>query len=124
MSVTAQSKRPNLDPFRRWLRNMSQARDEVLVRAPGDRIYGEPNPAAQEATNHWECALLSQVAYLKAEEIKAVMVPTATRTPRSEPLSRISLPRRKPYFEMRVGSFWISFPQRIWTRLSSESICA
>jgi hypothetical protein len=103
MSVTAQSRRPNLDPFRRWLRNMSQARDEVLVRAPGDRIYGEPRPAAQEATNHWECALLSQVAYLKAEEIKAVMVPTASLT--SAQRTAVSNQPTAPQARLRDGGW-------------------
>jgi hypothetical protein len=45
----------------------SQTSEQVSVRAPGHRVYGDPAPVKQEAANHWEFALLSYVAYSKVE---------------------------------------------------------
>ncbi|MFT4438842.1 lipase family protein [Caballeronia sp. 15715] len=72
MSIVAPSPKGLIpESILRFWRNMSQRRDQVLVRNPGERIYGAPLPVAQEAFKHWECALLSQLAYINAETIKA-----------------------------------------------------
>lgn len=34
-------------------------------------MYGEPVPVQKEAGRHWQFALLSEVAYLKVEELEA-----------------------------------------------------
>jgi len=58
------------ESVRRFLKNTRQTPEEVLIREPGERIYGAPVHASAEAQKHWEYALLSQIAYEKAEAIK------------------------------------------------------
>jgi pimeloyl-ACP methyl ester carboxylesterase len=43
--------------------SLSQTSDEVLVREPGHRLYGDPKSVAVEAVKHWEFAILSDAAY-------------------------------------------------------------
>ncbi|SAK66546.1 hypothetical protein AWB78_02419 [Caballeronia calidae] len=74
MSVTTPTKENSFAAdCRRYLRNLKQTQEEVLVRAPGDRTFGEPEAAFDEAKKHWEFALLSQVAYAKAASIKKAL---------------------------------------------------
>jgi hypothetical protein len=58
------------ESVRRFLKNTRQTPEEVLIREPGERIYGAPVHVSAEAQKHWEYALLSQIAYEKAEAIK------------------------------------------------------
>ncbi len=50
--------------------NVDQTPETVLVRAPGERLYGAPVPVEQEAAKHWEYALLSQSAYAQVTKDK------------------------------------------------------
>jgi hypothetical protein len=45
-----------------------QTSDQALVREPGNRTYSAPLPAGKEALQHWEYALLAQVAYIEVAE--------------------------------------------------------
>lgn len=44
-----------------------QTTDQVLVREPGHRVYGDPIGVQEEAKNDWQFALLSLAAYSKVE---------------------------------------------------------
>lgn len=73
MSVATPPKESLFTEIRRFFSNMTQTPQEVLVREPGWRSYGDPQAAGTEAMHHWEYALLSLVAYAKANAIKRAL---------------------------------------------------
>jgi hypothetical protein len=73
MSVATPPRESLFTEICRFFSNMSQTPQEVLVREPGWRSYGDPQMAGTEAIHHWEYALLSLVAYAKANAIKRAL---------------------------------------------------
>jgi hypothetical protein len=47
----------------RFLRALGQKPDEVVVRKPGERFLGAPEPIRPYAAQHWEFAWLADSAY-------------------------------------------------------------